>query len=96
MNHYVAIVEDEGPQTAIGLWFPDLPGCFSAGDTIDEAMANAPDAIAAYAESLAAEGRALPRPRSLAELRNDARFIDELGSNMVALVAAPPTAAAAE
>ena len=96
MNHYIAIVEDEGPQTAIGLWFPDLPGCFSAGDTIDEALANAPDAIAAYAESLVAEGRTLPQPRSLTELKNDPRFIEELGSNMVALVAAPQTAVAAE
>src|SRR5687768_5699043 len=27
MAHYVAIVEDAGPDKAIGVWFPDLPGC---------------------------------------------------------------------
>jgi HicB-like antitoxin of HicAB toxin-antitoxin system len=34
MLHYVAVVEDEGPDKAIGIWFPDLPGCFSAGDDV--------------------------------------------------------------
>ena len=46
MIHYLAFVEDEGPDYAIGVWFPDLPGCTSAGDTVEEAMANAQDAIA--------------------------------------------------
>jgi predicted RNase H-like HicB family nuclease len=35
MTHYVAIVEDEEGK-AVGVWFPDLPGCISAGDTFDE------------------------------------------------------------
>ena len=38
MSHYVAIIEDAGPDKAVGVWFPDLPGCFSAGDTLDEAI----------------------------------------------------------
>ena len=65
MPHYVAIVEDAGPDKAIGLWFPDLPGCFSAGDTVDEALLNAGEALSLYAESLAKEGRPLPAPRSV-------------------------------
>jgi predicted RNase H-like HicB family nuclease len=40
-SHYVAIVEDAGPDKAVGVWFPDLPGCFSAGDSLDEAIRNA-------------------------------------------------------
>ena len=31
---HVAIVEDAGPDTTVGVWFPDLPGCFSAGDDL--------------------------------------------------------------
>ena len=38
MPHHVAIVEDAGPEKAVGIWFPDLPGCFSVGDDIDEAL----------------------------------------------------------
>ena len=44
MPHYVAVVEDAGPEKAIGVWFPDLPGCFSAGDDVDEALRNAEEA----------------------------------------------------
>jgi len=35
MAHYIAIIEDAGPDHAVGVWFPDLPGCTSAGDDID-------------------------------------------------------------
>ena len=64
MPHYIAIIEDAGPETAIGIWFPDLPGCFSAGDTIDDAFRNAEEALALYAEAERDEGRALPVPRT--------------------------------
>jgi predicted RNase H-like HicB family nuclease len=62
MPHYVAIVEDARPEEAFGIWFPDLPGCFSAGDDIDEALRNAQEALALYAESRAREGRELHAP----------------------------------
>ena len=97
MPHYVAIVEDAGPDKAIGLWFPDLPGCFSAGDTVDEAILNASEAVSLYAESLAKEGKALPSPRSVAVLRNDPETAADLRDHVVALVAYPAgTAHAAE
>ena len=41
MAHYIAIIEDAGPDHAVGVWFPDLPGCTSAGDDIDDALRNA-------------------------------------------------------
>jgi len=96
MPHYVAIVEEDGPDKAIGIWFPDLPGCFSAGDDLDEALRNAPEAIGLYADELAEEGRSLPAPRSLTDLRSDPKFTDDLKNYMVALVAAPVHADAAE
>jgi predicted RNase H-like HicB family nuclease len=86
MPHYIAIVEDPGPDKAVGLWFPDLPGCYSAGDTLDEALLNAGEAILLYAQSLAAEGRALPPPRPASNLRNDPALIDDLRDHMVALI----------
>jgi predicted RNase H-like HicB family nuclease len=49
MPHYIAIAEEAGPETAVGVWFPDLPGCFSGGDDLDAALRNAPEAIALYA-----------------------------------------------
>jgi len=89
MPHYVAIVEDTGPEKAVGIWFPDLPGCFSAGDDIDEALRNAQDALALYADSRAKEGRALPAPRTVSALKNDPGVVADLREHTIALIALP-------
>jgi predicted RNase H-like HicB family nuclease len=86
MLHYVAIVEDAGPDKAIGVWFPDLPGCFSAGDDVDEALRNAEEALALYAEAEVKDGRVLPAPRTLSALKNDPAAASDLRDHMVALV----------
>lgn len=86
MPHYVAVVEDGSPDKAVGLWFPDLPGCFSAGDTVDEALLNASEAVSLYAESLAKEGKALPAPRSVAALKSDPEVAADLRDHVVALI----------
>jgi predicted RNase H-like HicB family nuclease len=87
MTHYVAVVEDAGADKAIGIWFPDLPGCFSAGDDVDDALRNAHEALTLYAEAEAQEGRALPKPRSISALKSDPAVIPDLQDHVVALVA---------
>ena len=87
MLHYVAIVEDAGPDKAVGIWFPDLPGCFSAGDNVDEALRNAQEALALFAEAEASEGRSLPLPRTLTALRADPEISSDLRDHLIALVA---------
>ena len=42
---FVIAIEPGTGTTAWGVAVPDLPGCFSAGDTMDEAMENARHAI---------------------------------------------------
>jgi predicted RNase H-like HicB family nuclease len=96
MTHYVAIIEDAGPDHAIGVWFPDLPGCTSAGDDIDEALRNAPDALTLYADSLEEGGKALPRPRTLTELKADPAVANDLRDHLVALIELRARAHAAE
>src|SRR5712672_93240 len=92
MAHYIAIIEDAGPDHAVGVWFPDLPGCTSAGDDIDEALRNAPEALELYAESFEADGKPLPRPRTLTELKTGPEIADDIKSHMVALVELPARA----
>jgi predicted RNase H-like HicB family nuclease len=96
MAHYIAIIEDAGPDHAVGVWFPDLPGCTSAGDDIDEALRNAPEALELYAESLEAGGRLLPRPRTLTELETDPEIASDIKTYMVAVIELPARAHAAE
>jgi len=97
MTHYLAIVEDAGPDRAVGVWFPDLPGCFSAGDSMDEALVNAPEAVLLHAEALERAGRPLPQARTLSELKVDPVFAEDVRGNLIAVVRLPePAATAAE
>ena len=59
---------------------------FSAGDTVDEALLNASEAVLLYAESLAKEGKPLPAPRSVTTLREDPEVASDLRDHVVALV----------
>ena len=88
VTHYIAIIEDAGPDQAVGVWFPDLPGCTSAGDDIDEALRNAPEALELYAEGMEADGNTLPRPRTLTELKADPEVAADLKTCMVAFMVA--------
>src|SRR3954447_7678501 len=60
LRHYVAIVEaaDEG----YGVFFPDLPGCTSGGDSVEEATLNAEEAAGAWVEGTAEDGEPIPDP----------------------------------
>ena len=51
--HYVAVI-DKDTDSAYGVRFPDLPGCFSAADTFDEIVPNAIEALALYFEDSSA------------------------------------------
>jgi len=48
---------------------PDLPGCFSAGDTLEEAMIQAEDAIMTWIELTLDAGEAIPQPSNIEALR---------------------------
>jgi len=52
-----------------GVTVPDLPGCFSAGSFVEEALENAEEAVLAHIEGLYLDGEEIPRPTSIEELR---------------------------
>ena len=65
LTEYIALFEcDE--EAGYGVVFPDLPGCFSAGDDYDDAVRNAHEALALYAEG----NDDMPEPRSLEQIRD--------------------------
>ena len=70
MSHYVAVVEKDA-DSAFGVWFPDVEGCFSAGDTLDQAVANAAAALRQHAEAVESAGRQLPNARSVDAVLHD-------------------------
>ncbi len=73
MRYPIAI--EPGTETAaFGVVVPDLPGCFSAGDTLDEAIAGAEEAAAAWIDATLDSGQPIPAPSSLDALRRSPAF----------------------
>jgi len=71
---YPIAIEPGTETTAFGVVVPDLPGCFSAGDTLDEALANAEEAAAAWVDAALDAGQAVPTPSSLDEVHGREEF----------------------
>jgi predicted RNase H-like HicB family nuclease len=69
-KYYLGIVEKDG-DSAWGMSFPDMPGCFPAADEFDGLPSVAADMLRQHVEALESNGRAVPVPRPLAETMND-------------------------
>ena len=70
------IVIHKDPDSDYGVTVPDLPGCFSGGDTLDEAIEMAHEAIVCHVEGLLMDGLPIPELRSLQEHQTDPDFAD--------------------
>ena len=66
-GNYIALIRKEA-DSDYGVEFPDLPGCVTAGVTLDEAAAMAREALALHLEGMAEEGEPLPEPSSLEDV----------------------------
>jgi predicted RNase H-like HicB family nuclease len=64
---YVYLIESasDGSYSA---YVPDLPGCTTCGDTIDEVKASIGDAVTLYIDSLREHGEPVPPPTSTADV----------------------------
>ncbi|MEL7083867.1 MAG: type II toxin-antitoxin system HicB family antitoxin [Cyanobacteria bacterium J06597_1] len=60
MRYPIVIHKDS--DSAYGVTVPDVPGCFSAGDTFEEAIANVTEAIECHLESLLMDEEDIPLP----------------------------------
>ena len=63
MNYPVVIHKDS--DSDYGISIPDLPGCFSAGETIEEALENAKEAILCHVEGLLDSNDPIPEPQDI-------------------------------
>lgn len=74
MRFPVVMHTDDGVR--YGVTVPDLPGCFSAGDTFDAALESVTEAIDLHLEGLIEDGGEIPVPRAIAEHRSNLDFAD--------------------
>jgi len=71
---YPIAIEPDDVDTASGVVVPDLPGCFSAGNTFDEAVGNVSEAIALWIETVLDDGGLVPPPGRLETHRANSDF----------------------
>lgn len=57
---FIIAIEPGTEATAFGVVVPDLPGCFSAGDGLDQAIDHAREAIDLFCETLIEDGGSVP------------------------------------
>ncbi len=66
---YPIAIEPGTEDTAFGVVIPDLPGCFSAGDTLEEAIDNAGEAAKLWLETVIDDGGTVPAASSFSVLQ---------------------------
>lgn len=77
---YPAIVERAAE--GFSVYFPDLPGCTSAGRTEQEAFTNAEEALSGHLLVSAQNNEDVPAPSSLDDIPHDPE-VDEVGRILV-------------
>jgi predicted RNase H-like HicB family nuclease len=66
---FVPVVIHKDRNSDYGVTVPDLPGCFSAGESIEAALAHAREAIELHLEGLLEHGEPLPEATPIEQLR---------------------------
>ena len=72
MRYPIVIHKDKSSD--YGVTVPDLPGCFSAGETMEDAMTQVVEAIECHLEGLLFDGDAIPEAQSVEIHQRDKDF----------------------
>lgn len=97
MPHYIALIHKDS-DSCYGVSFPDIPGVFTAGDTVDEAMQQAREVLQFAAEDWTNPdgSTGFKAPRTIDELRNSPEFLEDAKDAVIVFVEYPARAHAAE
>lgn len=74
MQYPIFLHKDEN--SCYGVIVPDLPGCYSAGDTIEDAIHNAHEAIECHLEGLLKDNDPIPLKKPIEEHLENPEFKD--------------------
>lgn len=77
MAFYVALLRKQA-DSDFGIEFPDLPGCITAGSTLEDAHRMAAEALVLHVEGMAEDGAPVPEPSSLNALLADPQYADTI------------------
>lgn len=79
MRYPIILHTDDNKQ--FGVTVPDLPGCFSQGNSVENAIDNAREAILFHAKGLVSEKQSVPLPSEIVDL---ADFHEDVGTVLIA------------
>ncbi|MCB1202372.1 MAG: type II toxin-antitoxin system HicB family antitoxin [Leptospiraceae bacterium] len=72
MKFPIAIHKDE--HSDFGVTVPDLPGCFSAGNSLEDAMLQTEEAILCHLEGLLSDNEPIPQPKMIESHKENKEF----------------------
>ncbi len=68
------VVIHKDPDSDYGVTVPDLPGCFSAGETVDEALSEVVEAIETHLEGMLLDSEPIPVPGTVEFYKDDPEY----------------------
>ncbi len=89
MANYIAVVHKDN-KSDFGVSFPDFPGCFTAGSSIDKAKDMAHDALSLHIKGMIEDGENIPAPSKLEGIMDDPDYSDAAAILIVAISEAKP------
>ena len=82
---YLGIV-DKDPDSAYGMWFPDMPGCFPASDELADLAQDAIAALRLHVEVMESSGLPVPEPRPFDVVMQDADVREALAQGATTML----------
>lgn len=70
------VVIHKDPDSDYGVTVPDLPGCFSAGETVDKALTEVVEAIETHLEGMLLDSEPITTPKTIEFYKDDPEFAD--------------------
>ena len=65
MNNYSIVIEKT--KTGFSAYVPDLPGCITVGDTVEQTREFIREAVELYIERLKSDGKSIPKPTTITD-----------------------------
>ena len=72
------VVIDKDPDSDYCILVPDLPGCITAADTVEEVLIQAVEAIKCHLGGMLIDGDPIPEPKDIAAHQNNPDYADVL------------------
>ena len=73
------IVIHKDPDSDYGVIVPDLPGCYTWGDTVEDVLAQAVEAIKCHIGGMLIDGEPIPPPKDIAYHQNNPEYPEYAG-----------------